>query len=75
MSYPWVPMLDETLYPYRSPTGIKQYNSTTPVTYGHLYRSLCDVVVPYTYFTQPYTKKPLQINEELLRYYVKETDE
>ena len=75
MSYPWVPMLDETLYPYRSPTGIKQYNSTTPVIYGHLYRSLCDVVVPYTYFTQPYTKKPLQINEESLRYYVKETDE
>ena len=37
--------------------------------------SLCDAVVLYTYFTHSYAGKPLQINEESSKYYVKGTDE
>ena len=67
--------VDETLYPYRGRIGIKQYNPTKPAKYGLLYRSLCNAVVPYTYFTHPYSGKPSQINEESWKYYVKWTDE
>ena len=40
-----------------------------------MYRSLCDAVIPYTYFTHAYSGKPSQTNEESSNYYVKETDE
>ena len=62
---------DENLYSYRGHIEIKQQNPSKPTKYGLLYHSLCDAVVPYTYFTNPYAGKPPQINE----YYVKGTDE
>ena len=67
--------VDETLCPYRGHIEIKQYNPSKPTKYVLLYCSLCDAVVPYTYFTHHYAGKPSQKNEELSKYYVKGTDE
>ena len=49
---------DETFYPYRGSIGVKQYNPSKPAKYGLLYRSLCDAIVPYTYYKLPYVGKP-----------------
>ena len=68
-------VVDDTLYQYRDHIKIKQYNPSMPAKYGLLHCSLCDAVVPYTYFTHPYAGKPSQINEESSKYYVKGTDE
>lgn len=67
--------IDETLYPYRGHISFKQYNPSKPAKYGLLYRSLCDSVVPYTYFTLPYAGKPNEIDDEAAQYYVTGTDE
>ena len=64
--------VDETLYPYRGKIGLKQYNPSKPAKYGLLYRSLCDAVVPYTYYTLPYNGKPDSPDNE---FYVTGTDE
>ena len=64
--------VDETLYPYRGKTRIKQYNLSKPATYGLLYRSLSYAEVPYTYFTLPHNGKPDSPDNE---YYVTRTDE
>ena len=66
--------IDETLYPFRGRIGLKQYNPSKPAKYGLLYRSLCDVVVPYTYITLSYAEKPDDINNEAKKYYVCDTD-
>ena len=66
--------IDETLYPHRGRIGMKQYNPSKPVKYGLLYRSLCDSVVPYTYFTLPYGGKPDIINSDAGKYFVTGTD-
>ena len=67
--------IDEILYPHRSSIGIKQYNPKKPARYRLLYRSLCDAVVTYTYYTLPYVGKPSEINNEASKYYIAETDE
>ena len=66
--------IDETLYPYRGKIGLKMYMPNKPCTYGLLYRSLCDALVPYSYFTHPYGGKPEETNEETEKYYVTGTD-
>ena len=67
--------IDETLYPYCGSIGIKQYNPSKPATYGFLYRSLCDAVVSYTYYTLPYAGKPSERNNEASKYYISGTYE
>ena len=67
--------INETLYPYRCSIGIKQYNLSKPAKYGLLYHSLCDAVVPYTYFTLPYAGKPSKTNYEASKYYISGKDE
>ena len=64
--------IDETLYPYRGKVGMSQCNPNKPSKYGILYRSLSDVVVPYTYYTLPYAGKPDEINDD--SHYVTGTD-
>ena len=46
-----------------------------PARYRLLYRSLCDAVVTYTYYTLPYAGKPSEINNETSKYYIAGTDE
>ena len=69
--------VDETLYPYRGRTGLKQYNPSKPAKYGLLYRLICDATVPYTYFSLPYAGKPEVLDREnpVTSCYVTETDE
>ena len=67
--------IDETLYPYSGYISIKKYNPSKPAKYGLLNRSLCDAVVPYTYYTLPYSGKPSKRNNEASKYYISETDE
>ena len=35
-----------------------------PAKYGILYRSTSNSLVPYTYYTLPYTGKPEEINDD-----------
>ena len=65
----------ETLYPYRSHTGFKQYNPQKPVKYGLLYRSLCDSTVTYTYFILVYVGKPEVVGGNGATFYITGTDE
>ena len=67
--------IDEILYPHRISIGILQYNPRKPARYRLLYRSLCDAVVTYTYYTLPYVGKPSEINNEASKYYIAGTDE
>ena len=67
--------IDETLYPYRGPIGIKKYNPSKPAKYGLLNHNLCDAVVPYTYYTLPYAGKPSKTNNKASKYYISGTDE
>ena len=69
LSYRW------TLYPFRGSIRIKQYNLSKPAKYGLLYRSLCDAVVPYTYYTLSYAGKPSETSNEASKYYIAGTDE
>ena len=46
-----------------------------PAKYGLLYRSLCDAVVPFTYYTLSYAGKPSETNNEASKYYITGTDE
>ena len=68
--------VDETLCLYCGKIGFKQYNPNKPAKYGLLYQSLCDTIVPYTYFSLPYAEKPEVLNKENLAvsYYVTGTD-
>ena len=67
--------IDETLYPYRGRIGHKMYMPNKPSKYGLLYRSLCDAVVLYLYFSLPYGGKPDDLSGEAAKYYVTGTDE
>ena len=66
--------VDETLYPYRGSTGIKQHNPNKPAKNGLLYRSLYDAVVPCTFYRLQYARKLLQTNNEASKYYISGTD-
>ena len=55
--------------------SFKQYNQSKAAKYRLLYRSLCDSVVPYTYFTLSYAGKPSIVIEESMKYYVTGNDE
>ena len=68
-------VINETLYPYRGSIDIKQYNPSKPDKQGLIYRSLCDAVVTYTYYTLPYVGKPSETNNEAPKYYISGTDE
>ena len=61
--------------PYHGSIGIKQYNPSKPAKYGLLYRSLCDAVVPYTYYTLPYAGKPSKTNIVASKYNISGSDE
>ena len=69
--------VDETLYPYRGRIGFKQYNPSKPAKYRLLYRSLCEAIVPYTYFSLPCAGKAEVLDKEnpSTSYYVTGTDE
>ena len=67
--------IDETLYLYHGSIDIKQYKPRKPAKYGLLYRSLCDAVMPYTYYTFPYAWNSSKRNIEVSKYYISETDE
>ena len=67
--------IDQTLYPYRGSIGIKQYNPGKPANYELLYCRLCRAVVPYTYYTLPYPRKPSKTNNAVSKYYISGTDE
>ena len=66
--------IDETLYQYRGSVGIEQHNPSKPAKYGLLYRSLCEAVVTYTYYTLPYAGKQSETNNEVSKYYILGTD-
>ena len=53
--------IDESLYPMRTAVSFKQYNKTKPAKYGLLYRSMNSVRYPYTFATQVYAGKPVEI--------------
>ena len=67
--------IDETIFPYCGSVGIKQYNLSKPAKHRLYYRSLCDAVVTYTYYTLPYPRKPSKTNNEASKYYISQTDE
>ena len=67
--------IEESLYPYHSAIGFKQYNPNKPTKYGLLYLILCDLSISYTYFTLPYTGKLEEITEEAAKFYVTGTNE
>ena len=54
--------LDETLYPMRDQTGLKQYNPDNPENkpgkYGMLFKSLNSAGIPYLHRTVVYSSKP-----------------
>ena len=65
--------VDETLYPYRGRTGMKQYNPSKPGKYGLLYLNLCNAKIRYTYSTVPYAGIPEVIGAN--DYYITGCDE
>ena len=67
--------IGETLHPYRGHTGFKQYNPNKPAKYGLLYRSLCDSLISYTYYSLPYAGKPEKAEGSTAKYYITGTDE
>ena len=67
--------IDETLYPYSGSIDIKQYNPSKLGKYGLLYRSLCDAIMPNTYYTLAYVAKPSKTNIEASKYYTSMTEE
>ena len=64
--------IDETLYPYRGKTQIRQYNANKLAKYGLFCRSISDPKLAYLYFTLPYAGKPEEITDESV--YVTGTD-
>ena len=63
--------IDETLYPYCGHIGFKQYNPNKPTKYGLLYRSLCDSLIPYTYYSlPPYAGKQEKVEGPAAKYYI-----
>ena len=64
--------IDETLYPYRGKTQIRQYNPNKLAKYGLFCRSISDPKLAYLYFTLPYAGKPEEITDESV--YVTGTD-
>ena len=55
--YPFLLLaIDKTLYPYRGFIDSKQYDPSRPTKHGLLYRSLCDFMTTYTYFSLVYAK-------------------
>ena len=65
--------IDETLYPYRGGTVIKQYNPNKPAKYGILYCSISYSKFPYTYYSHAYAAKPTEITAESR--YINSTDD
>ena len=63
--------LDETLYPIRTQILFKQFNSSKPVKYGLLFKSVNAARYRYTFISSPYSGKPI---EEGGQYYIQSTE-